>query len=70
MLTVLDNRNGLRLPGKGEKIREVVCSFGAHVPIRGAWPARAAEGAIRRHRGESRMRGTSASRNSSGRTPS
>ena len=34
---------GLRLPGKVEKIREVVCSLRVHGPIRGAWPARAAE---------------------------
>ena len=61
---------GLRLPGKVEQIREVVCSFGADVPIPGAWPARAAGAAVRRLRGESRIRGTSASRNSSERTPS
>ena len=61
---------GLRLAGKVEKIREVVCSFEVHVPIRGAWPGRAAGATVRRRPGESRMRGTSASRSFSGRMPS
>ena len=30
-------RAGLCLPGRSEKIREVVCRFGAHVPIRAVW---------------------------------
>ena len=61
---------GLRLPGKVEQVRAVVCSSGTNVPISGAWPARAAGAAVRKFPGESRIRGTSASRNSSGRTPS
>ena len=37
----------LCLPGRSEKIREVVCRFGAHVPIRAVWLARAADLAVR-----------------------
>ena len=60
----------LWLAGKVEKIREVVCSVGAHVPIHGAWPARTAGATVRGRPGESRIRGTRASRSFSGRTPS
>ena len=61
---------GLWLAGKVEKIREAVCSVGAHVPIHGAWPARAAGAAVRGRPGESGIRGTSGSRSFGGRTPS
>ena len=40
---------------KARKSAKVVCSLGAHVPIRGTWPARAAKAAVRRHRGEGRI---------------
>ena len=63
-------KTGLWLAGKVEKIREVVCSFGGHVPIRGAWPGRAAGVTVRGRPGENRIRGRSASRSFSGRTPS
>ena len=67
---LLRRRLCLWLAGKVEKIREVVCSVGAHVPIHGAWPARTAGATVRGRPGESRIRGTRASRSFSGRTPS
>ena len=59
---------GLCLPGRSEKIREVVCRFGAHVPIRAVWLARAADWAVRRRPGARVIRGTSASSNRTARS--
>ena len=59
---------GLCLPGRSEKIREVVCRFGAHVPIRAVWLARAADWAVRRRPGARMIRGTSASSNRTARS--
>ena len=56
------------LPGRSEKIREVVCRFGAHVPIRAVWLARAADWAVRRRPGARVIRGTSASSNRTARS--
>ena len=64
------NLGSLWLAGKAEKIREAVCSIGAQVPIHGAWPASAADAAVRGRPGESGILGTSGSRSFSGRTPS
>ena len=58
----------LCLPGRSEKIREVVCRFGAHVPIRAVWLARAADWAVRRRPGARVTRGTSASSNRTARS--
>ena len=55
--------------GAGEKIREVVCRIGGHLPMRRAWLGRTADAAVRERPGERRTRG-SALRNSSGRSPS
>ena len=59
---------GLCLPGRSEKIREVVCRFGAHVPIRAVWLARAADLAVRRRPGARVIRRTSASSNRTARS--
>ena len=61
-------RKCLCLPGRSEKIREVVCRFGAHVPIRAVWLARAADWAVRRRPGARVIRGTSASSNRTARS--
>ena len=58
----------LCLPGRSEKIREVVCRFGAHVPIRAVWLARAADLAVRRRPGARVIRRTSASSNRTARS--
>ena len=63
-----DKKTGLCLPGRSEKIREVVCRFGAHVPIRAVWLARAADWAVRRRPGARVIRGTSASSNRTARS--
>ena len=62
------NYSRLCLPGRSEKIREVVCRFGAHVPIRAVWLARAADWAVRRRPGARVTRGTSASSNRTARS--
>ena len=66
--TVAEVSESLCLPGRSEKIREVVCRFGAHVPIRAVWLARAADLAVRRRPGARVIRGTSASSNRTARS--
>ena len=52
---------GLRLPGRGEKIHEMVCRCGGRVPIREVWRARRTTATIRRDLGVSGTLGTCAS---------
>ena len=59
---------GLWLAGKGEKLREAVCRFGARVPIHGVWLERRANAAVRTRPGRSGILATRASRNLGGRT--
>ena len=61
-------REGLWLAGKGEKLREAVCRFGARVPIHGVWLERRANAAVRTRPGRSGILATRASRNLGGRT--
>ena len=52
---------GLRLPGRGEKIHEMVCRCGGLVPIREVWRARRTTATIRTDLGVSGTLGTCAS---------